>query len=224
MAKLNDTACTLLGFLHDRPMTGWDLSEVVQLTVGNFWNVTRSQIYRELKTLEQEGFVTGGERGPRDKRAYTITESGRAAFAEWISREPGPEIARFPLLISVWFGDHLSEDEMDWFLRLHRARHEKRLEFYRQIHSEVEDHSTPSARALRFGLFYEEAVMRWLDSLPNFGGKEETRGSEPPRPAQPRRPGDFRAARTGIRDTAQSDKGGKTKRAGKKSAGGRKGR
>ncbi len=191
--KPNDTACTLLGFLHDRPMTGWELSEVVAATIGNFWNVTRSQIYRELRSLESAGMVVGGERGVREKRAYEITEEGRAAFADWIRQEPGPEVARYPMLITVWFGDHLPEDELEWFLRLQRARHEKRLDFYRQLHDSMEDHTTPAARALRFGLYYEEAVMAWFDSLPWFGG-EEPRGAvaEEPRPSQPKRPGDFK--------------------------------
>ena len=165
MSTPNATACTLLGFLHERPMTGWELSEVVTATIGFFWNVTRSQIYRELRSLEQNGLVVGGERGSRDKRHYTITDAGRKAFSEWISKEPGPEVARYPLLMTVWFGDHVDPQDMDWFLRLHRARHEKRLEFYRGVHGEMEDHTTPAARALRFGLYYVEAVVRWFDSL-----------------------------------------------------------
>jgi DNA-binding PadR family transcriptional regulator len=192
MARINDTACTILGFLHDRPMAGWDLSEAVQATIGFFWNVTRSQIYRELRTLEAEGLVIGGERGVREKRAYTITDAGREVFAEWITREPGPETARYPLLVTVWFSDHLGEEQFDWFLRFHRAQHERRLRFYRDLSQGMQDQSTPAARALRFGLFYEEAVVGWFDSLPNFGGVEPTSESaEEPRPAEPARLEDF---------------------------------
>ncbi len=208
--KLNATACTLLGFLHDRPMTGWDLSEVVSATIGNFWNVTRSQVYRELKTLEAEGHVVGGERGVREKRAYQITDSGRAAFADWISQEPGPEVARYPLLVTVWFGDHLPEDQLEWFLRLHRARHEKQARFLRNIVETVTDHSTPAARAARFGLYYEEAVLRWFDSLSFFGGEEPSDGKPAePRPSQPARPGDFRDANPGAHDEGRGKAGGR---------------
>ena len=48
---LNPTAASLLGFLHQGPMTGWDLAQTVEATIGDFWNVTRSQVYRELRTL-----------------------------------------------------------------------------------------------------------------------------------------------------------------------------
>ncbi|MBV8160258.1 MAG: hypothetical protein JO265_04985, partial [Acidimicrobiia bacterium] len=41
-AALNPTAMSLLGFLDLGPMTGWDLDRWVQISIGNFWNVTRS--------------------------------------------------------------------------------------------------------------------------------------------------------------------------------------
>lgn len=193
MAKLNSTACTLLGFLHDRPMTGWDLAESVQLTIGNFWNMSRSQVYRELKTLEAGGFVVGGDRGARDKRHYTITADGRAAFRDWISQEPGQEISRFPMLITVWFGDHLDQDDLGFSLSVHYQRHKKKLDFLQNLMNEMPDQTTPAARATRFGFYYEQAVVKWFESLPWFGGEEST-GAEPgeSRPSQPKKPSDFK--------------------------------
>ena len=188
MVKLNATAQSLLGYLHDRPMTGWDLFQTVEATIGNFWNVTRSQVYRELRTLEQEGLVIGGERGTRDKRAYTITEAGKKAFSEFINQQPGDVVARYPLLLTTWFSDHLPPETFERFLRVHREQHQKQLEFYRQVFDAMEDHTTPAARALRFGLYYEEAAMRWFDSLDCFGGQERRNHPEPPRPETPERP------------------------------------
>ena len=173
MPKFNSTACSLLGFLQNGPLSGWDLARIVEETLGNFWHVTRSQIYRELKTLEANGLVVGGERGARDKRAYEITEAGKATFQEWLEQEPGPVSARYPLLLSVWFGNYLSDERLEWFLRLHRAQHQKDLDRYQQIADALPRHDTPEARALRFGLYYEEAVLRWFDSLPTFGGNDE---------------------------------------------------
>jgi len=173
-------------------MTGWELSESVELTVGSFWNVTRSQVYRELHKLEEAGMVIAGERGARDKRPYEITDEGRVAFLDWISREPGPLVSRFPLLLTTWFGDHLPPEQLEWFLRLHRSRHEKRRVVLQQINDELEDTSTPSARVAQFGLLFEKMMLEWFDGLREFGG-EERRGEMPgeARPAEPRRLGGF---------------------------------
>src|SRR5918911_2487961 len=90
--KLNPTAATLLGFLHRGPMTGWDLAQMAEMVIGEFWNVSRSQVYRELRTLEQFEFVTAGAAGTRERKPYTITDEGRAAFDTFIQREPGPDL------------------------------------------------------------------------------------------------------------------------------------
>jgi DNA-binding PadR family transcriptional regulator len=193
--RLNATASTLLGFLHDRPMTGWELFETVELTVGAFWNVTRSQVYRELHKLEEEGLVLGGERGVREKRSYEITAAGRAAFSRWIREEPGPLVARFPLLLTTWFGDHLPPEQLEAFLRAHRLRHEQRHDFLKEVCDELEDTSTPGARVARFGLFFERMMLDWFDTLPHFGGVEPQGPiAAEPRPSQPRRPSDFEPA------------------------------
>ena len=183
MPRFNDTACSILGFLHDRPMSGWDLAELVEGTIGNFWHVTQSQIYRELRTLEQHGLVTGGDRGVRAKRLYTVTEEGKKVFAEWIAREPGDYSGRVPLLLTVWFGDHVPEESYELYLRMHKARHEKKRDFYQTIYDGLPDKSTPMARALRFGHMFEQAFCDWFATLPLFGGVEEGAGhGDEPRP------------------------------------------
>src|SRR5690242_19907305 len=104
---LNATAASLLGFLHTGPQTGWDLQQAVESSIGNFWNVTRSQVYRELKALAALGLITAGASGARDRTPYRITKEGRAAFASWIAREPEPGIMRLPLVVTVFFGSHV---------------------------------------------------------------------------------------------------------------------
>ncbi len=54
---LNPTAASLLGLLHERPMTGWDLVTVPEQRIGNFWTLTRSQVYRELAAMATAGLV-----------------------------------------------------------------------------------------------------------------------------------------------------------------------
>ena len=39
---------------------------------------------------------------------YALTEAGRAAFAEWVNRPPGPEQIRHPLLLTLSFGRHVA--------------------------------------------------------------------------------------------------------------------
>ncbi|MDZ5442059.1 PadR family transcriptional regulator [Micromonospora sp. 4G57] len=167
---LNATAASLLGFLHDGPMTGWDLVTVAEQRIGAFWSLTQSQVYRELSAMAAAGLVRAGERGRRDRQPYEITEAGRAAFAEWAARPPAEESIRFPLLLTVLFGRHLPADRMAAFLAQHRAAHAERLAGYEQVAAALPEEADAidpySVATLRFGLAYERAVLDWFDGLP----------------------------------------------------------
>jgi DNA-binding PadR family transcriptional regulator len=161
VAGLNATQGSLLGFLFDQPRTGWELLQEVERGLSRFWNVTPSHVYRELRTLEERSLIRAGEPGVRDRRPFTITGAGRRAFQDWICHEPGPEQIRMPLLVKLWFGQHLDPETLDGFLESSRADHEQRLHLYERI-------ATPdagTAAVVAFGVAYETAVLGWIDDL-----------------------------------------------------------
>ena len=164
---LNATAASLLGFLHEGPMTGWDLVERAQERIGDFWTVTRSQVYRELAAMASDALIEAGAREARDRRPYRLTETGRAAFADWVNQEPGPETIRYPLLLTMAFGRHVPAERMAEFVATHRAAHAERLASYERAYADlVAEGGDPFARAtLEFGLVYERAVLTWFDGL-----------------------------------------------------------
>jgi DNA-binding PadR family transcriptional regulator len=181
MPELNATAASLLGFLQAGPRSGWEVVQAVEGSIGNFWNVTRSQVYRELRRLEERGLVEAGETGARDRRPYAITDAGRRAFAEWISREPGPDLVRSPLLLTVFFGQYLDPVLLRRFLVLHRAQHEKQLAGYEHLYEALAgmDGEECSVMALRYGIEHERAVLRWMESLPLLSDAPATAPAAP---------------------------------------------
>jgi DNA-binding PadR family transcriptional regulator len=175
--QLNATAASLLGFLHDGPLTGWDLVQTAQREIGDFWSLTQSQVYRELAAMAEAGLVEAGERGRRERRPYSLTEAGRAAFAEWVGREPGAETIRFPLLLTLLFGRHLPAGRLAEFLEAHRAIHAGRLADYERQHRDAVaagavDAAPYALATLEFGLAYERAVLDWFDRLPSVVNRD----------------------------------------------------
>lgn len=146
-------------------MSGWDLLATAEELIGDFWTVTRSQVYRELSAMGAAGLVVAGPPGPRERRPFEITDAGRSAFAEWLRRPPGSEQIRYPLLLTIAFGRHLPPGQLPAFVAAHRAIHEQRLDRYRSLQADLGD--DPYALAtLDFGLRYEAAVLDWFDHLP----------------------------------------------------------
>jgi DNA-binding PadR family transcriptional regulator len=166
--RLNATAASLLGFLHWGPMSGWDLAATAEHVIGDFWSLTRSQVYRELAWMAEAGLIRKGERGSRDRQPYVLTDAGRAAFRAWTSEEPGPETIRFPLLLAISFGRHIPPERLASFVRSHRAVHAKRLAEY-EAHladAERDDRDVYREATLAFGIAYERAVREWFETLP----------------------------------------------------------
>jgi DNA-binding PadR family transcriptional regulator len=165
--RLNATAASLLGFLHDGPLSGYELAATAERAIGDFWSVTQSQVYRELAWMAEAGLVEPGEREARDRRRYALTEAGRAAFSDWVNRPPGPETIRHSLLLTVRFGRHLAPERLATFLRQHRDAHAEKLRTYEEQASALA--ATPSASrdpyhqaTLAFGIAYERAVRDWF--------------------------------------------------------------
>ena len=56
-------------------------------SVGSFWTVTQSQIYRELHALEADGQVVSAREqgdGKPDRRVYELSEGGKAELCAWL--------------------------------------------------------------------------------------------------------------------------------------------
>jgi DNA-binding PadR family transcriptional regulator len=167
--EINATAGSLLGLLARRPLSGWELYAEFERSIGGFWSMTRSQVYRELQTLAAAGLIVIGASGKRERRTCTITPAGRAAFVRWISRMPGDELIRFPLLLTVFFGDAVPADTLKEACAEHRRRHATRLEAYRDMMPALRETHPFPALALEFGIDYERAVLSWIDRLPWMG-------------------------------------------------------
>ncbi len=164
-AALNPTAASLLGFLEMGPQSGYELAAEIETSIGNFWNISRSQVYRELSLLEANGYVRVGKTGVRERKPYTLTPLGRRAFRAWIAREPGEDITRSPLLLAIFFGNCIERATLSRILTDHRIRHERKLAEYRERIPEIEREYPFPGYTMRFGLMYEEMILKWFDSL-----------------------------------------------------------
>jgi DNA-binding PadR family transcriptional regulator len=165
-AGINATQASLLGFLYWRSMSGGEIVAAVEASVGHFWNVTRSQIYRELQALARTGLVEVGEVGPRRRRPYTINDRGRHAFRGWLAEDPGPDLIRSPLMLKLFFGALLDEETLRRFVDLQRAERGQRLAYYRGLLPKIERTDPAPAHVVRFAIVFEERLLDWLDSIP----------------------------------------------------------
>src|SRR3954447_12053678 len=78
----------LLVALSERPAAGLELARRFDRSIGFFWSATHQQIYKVLRRMEDDGWVTAqvqAQTGGPDKRVYSVTDIGTKALADWIA-------------------------------------------------------------------------------------------------------------------------------------------
>ena len=168
---MNATQASLLALLDGcgGELTGGELVRVAELRIGQFWSLTRSQVYRELAVLEREQLVEPGAPGPRDARPVRVTDAGRERYRAWLTGRLPDDTIRIPVLLAVSFGATLDPHDLRALLADSRAVHQQRLAEYEQLHADLAplEDDDPWARAtLSFGIQYERAVLAWFTGLP----------------------------------------------------------
>ena len=160
----------LLVSLRERPGTGIELARRFDRTVGFYWQATHQQIYRVLRRMQADGWLTESPGpGRSTERRYDLTDAGRAELARWLATPTPVEPLRSEVAVKMRgaaYGDRAALLEQ---LRGLRLEHEARLTHYRQLEREqfpeptgLEDHALDVWLVLRGGIRQEEYWIAWL--------------------------------------------------------------
>ena len=74
----------LLGLTAALPSTGYELTRLFDASLAHAWHASHSQIYPELRKLEEEGLVEVVSEGARGSRTFAATDAGREALRVWL--------------------------------------------------------------------------------------------------------------------------------------------
>ncbi|MBE3559687.1 MAG: PadR family transcriptional regulator [Ktedonobacteraceae bacterium] len=162
----------ILATLLDGPVSGYKLSRRFNAAIGYFWQATHQQIYRELATLEERGYV---ERVPSaassTEKCYALTPEGRDALRTWITQPSEPGVLREDLLLKVRAGALVTLETLLAELRRRRAVHAERLAVYRDLQQRYFPDPQHLSREQRFlylpllrGLMFEADNIAWCDT------------------------------------------------------------
>lgn len=167
--RLTPTSYAVLGYLSITPMSGYDLTAAVRKSIDQFWQISKSQIYKELPLLEADGLVTvthvEQDRYP-DKRIYEITGDGETALDIWLnSGELPPSTSRIPELLKLFFGHRMDDAAIRTMLGASRQEHLDSIARFKILIEQL--HTVPSARYVlataRYGLLDAQMVVTWID-------------------------------------------------------------
>jgi DNA-binding PadR family transcriptional regulator len=180
----------ILVSLCEQSGSGYELTRRFDRSIGYFWSATHQQIYRTLRTMEADGWVSVtvvAQQGRPDKKVYTVADAGRAELARWIaaplrprgsarggSGRPGAlgdhrtrEVA--VKLRGAAFGDRNALHEQIVAFRAERAQ---LLDAYQGFEKKqfpdpaaLRDSALHQYLVLRGGIRAEEGIIDWLDEV-----------------------------------------------------------
>jgi len=168
----------ILVSLLERPGSGYELARRFERSIGRFWTATHQQIYRVLKRMEADGWVTAeavDQDGRPDKRSYSVAGAGRAVLTTWLRDPVQPEAVRHELAVKIRgaaFDDAGGRAALVAEVERYRLTHEATLGRY--LAGERRDFPGTGAldtqqrlqhAVLRGGIAYERMVLDWLDDV-----------------------------------------------------------
>lgn len=137
----------ILGFLNYNSMSGYDLVKAFQSSLAFFWYAQNSHIYLELKKLEKKGFICGetiiqSERP--NKTVFSITDTGRKAFLDWLAESEGESAIQFKsvFLMKIFFSGNMAPAQSTAMLRQFQADCEAYLERMRSVPASIETYGS----------------------------------------------------------------------------------
>ena len=169
--SLGATSYVVLGLVSVRPRAGHELARYAERSIGNFFALTRSQVYVELDRLRGLGLLEATE-VPQErlptKRVYEITVDGEAVLGEWLENAPlDPDRQRNLFLVRVFFADRMSPGRLGAILDEYAAQASARRDRLGEVVDRLVDRPQAAFRRATalFGVRREQAKLDWIAEI-----------------------------------------------------------
>jgi PadR family transcriptional regulator AphA len=145
----------LLATLSAGPRTGYDLTRRFDSTVGFMWYAPHSQIYPELRRMEQADLVAADEipRGPKStKRKYRLTDAGMQELRRQAGELVPLQHERDPVRLWAAYLEFAESEAVIEQLEAHIAHYEEWIGVWTGMLSALADRSDPQLAERLAGL------------------------------------------------------------------------
>ena len=174
MPRENKTKYAVLGLLSRASLSGYDIKKIVDRSISYFWNENFGHLYTVLRQMEQKGLISRQvvhTSGRPDRSVFSITDTGRKVFSDWLMREPEDPPTRIELLLQLFFAGSVSPPAIVEKIKKEKEKAEERLAVYETIRRHIMEYDTVNDQervpfwlmTVSFGVHRERATIAWCD-------------------------------------------------------------
>ncbi|KUG03808.1 transcriptional regulator, padr family [hydrocarbon metagenome] len=158
----------ILGCLTTRPMSGYEIKQLISLSTSLFYNASYGSIYPILKKQEEAGLVSVEElvEGGRFKKIYQLTEKGRNTFLQWLEEPPQPITIKNDMLVRLFFFNNVTREKQVEITEIY-------LDHLKDFRQRLDDIAPAAASysdiykdyTLRWGKDFYQFLILWYENL-----------------------------------------------------------
>lgn len=177
-------AHVLLTSLLEKPSTGIELARRFDRSMGFFWNATHQQIYRELKQMLTNGWISTLATDDSDsrKKTYQVVEQGREELQRWVVQQDAPSKLRDELMVKLRAEAQLGGATILPELRRHLDLHQAQYTLYQHIAQRDQQKQINTSdrtgliqrKILQLGIEFEMGWIAWLQEIIQILENEST--------------------------------------------------
>ena len=169
---LTPSSMPILGLLTWRPMAGYEIKQEIQGSIGFFWSESFGQIYPQLRMLSEAGLIKilpGEQSTSHTKKTYEITDAGRQALSDWITKQPVNRPLRDELLLKVFFAPEGDRQQVRDHIQKAQDEAIARLQTFEAIEKQLQqlkDHQDKAKfwrMTLKLGISDAKTFIAWSD-------------------------------------------------------------
>ena len=158
----------ILGLLSIRPMSGYEVKKSLDRPMGYTWHASESQIYPELRKMEEMDLVKGHiihQVMKPDKKVYNMTDKGGVLLDEWLLRPTKNKQRKDEFLLKLFFFHRIDTPSILRHLEQERLGTEEILKYGKaQIYKYRKVNRSRKANVLKWQLSCADAAVRELET------------------------------------------------------------
>ncbi|MGL5434479.1 MAG: PadR family transcriptional regulator [Lachnospiraceae bacterium] len=162
----------ILGILLDGDYTVYEIKKIIEKGIGIFYKASFGSLYPAVSKLLEKGYVTVNQDQEiyRKKKIYKITNSGTAAFMDWLEAPldiTDPDTSR---LSKIYFFDKLAPENREQQLSEYEwnsKQYLKKLQDIEQqlvVQEDIDKHYYKLS-TLYYGICVMQQTIKWCQSL-----------------------------------------------------------
>lgn len=157
----------ILGLLLNRPRSGYEIKSAFEAPLAYFFDASFGTIYPTLAKLEKLGYIEKEsiiQDNRPNKNVYSITESGRERFLEYMNSPLDTETYRSDFMVRLFFGEHQSREKLVGWIRNELEKSKAEVRKIREERILWDPRMSPSqAICANLGIELNESKIRVLE-------------------------------------------------------------